>query len=951
MPTLTSPGKRGQPFAAAGDLDLGGLDLTELLDTTIGDNGMRPKDVRVLRLHGNQLRDLSPAVMAGFVNLHTIDLSNNEFTEFPAALRACRHLTKVNLDLNRIHRLRFPSGHPVFIRSLSLRRNGLIAIEPDLNNLQYLEDLDVGDNLLGGLPGCFLSELREFRLDRNPGLSVGGEVLGLPRLTLLDLSSNGLTNLDPQLAKLPPGVDLRVDDNFLDPTLANALEHGIDAARLFIHSIARDGVRHYEAKVVLVGEGNVGKTSLVEALRGNPFVVNRPTTHGIEINTMVVEHPDPDVPDPLTLRTWDFGGQEVYRVTHQFFFSPNTVYLIVWRPREGQEENAVADWIRRIRLRIGRAARILVVATHGDERQPELDFASLRQAFGDVLVGTLTVDSASGLGIQELASAIRIAAAGMPHMGSPVSERWLIARDQITAMDRAYLTREEFDRCCADYGALEDDEIDVFLSFLHQLGYVVYFGDDDGLRNFVVLQPEWLTKAISYVLEDRATRLNGGMLDHRRLEYIWLGGAPGYPRSLHPYFLRLMEKFDVSYRVEGAEESLVAQLLPYERPDFDFPSVAWDLPAGISELRLQCRFSDDPLGLMPWLIVRNQRFADGVRWRRGMVLRHPVYETEGLIELGRDRTLTITVVGEAPRFFFNTLRDTLEYLCATRWPGLQYEIVVPCKGGSERHATVARCTGLFPVRALEKLQARGTMTVTCLSCVENVSISSLLDGFDSASNPINELRREVGGLRREITDQAAAMRSVMRAFDQEVTDCPRLVSIAPTDPAKFDPRRAWQSRWRLALWCEEHGSQHEVPPAYTFTRPREWFVDVAPYLRIAVRIVGVVAPIVGGGAKLITDDQTTSNVSALIKSLGDAVSVDATDRDVDQSGLTRAEGAALRRLRELLLELDPNRGFADLRRVRSPTGQYLWLCPEHFAVYEPNLPSLPYPTGPVTPSR
>ncbi len=33
---------------------------------------------------------------------------------------------------------------------------------------------------------------------------------------------------------------------------------------------------------MLVGEGEVGKTSLLRALRGEEFVENRPTTHGIE---------------------------------------------------------------------------------------------------------------------------------------------------------------------------------------------------------------------------------------------------------------------------------------------------------------------------------------------------------------------------------------------------------------------------------------------------------------------------------------------------------------------------------------------------------------------------------------------------------------------------------------------------------------------------------------------
>jgi hypothetical protein len=71
----------------------------------------------------------------------------------------------------------------------------------------------------------------------------------------------------------------------------------------------------------------------------------------------------------MTLNTWDFGGQEVYRITHQFFFSRRALYLCVWKPREGQLENGVESWCRRIRLRVADQARLIVVATHSGERR------------------------------------------------------------------------------------------------------------------------------------------------------------------------------------------------------------------------------------------------------------------------------------------------------------------------------------------------------------------------------------------------------------------------------------------------------------------------------------------------------------------------------------------------------------------------------------------------------
>jgi hypothetical protein len=123
-------------------------------------------------------------------------------------------------------------------------------------------------------------------------------------------------------------------------------------------------------------------------------------------------------------------------------------------------------------------------------------------------------------------------------------------------------------------------QVVTLVNLLHDLGQVIYYGENEGLHDLVVLNPEWLTKVIGRVLEDRPTRQAQGVLDHARLKDIW-GEQPdglGYPARYHPYFLRLMEKFDVSYRlVDSEDHSLVAQLVPHERP-----KLPWDIKAGSS---------------------------------------------------------------------------------------------------------------------------------------------------------------------------------------------------------------------------------------------------------------------------------------------------------------------------------------------------------------------------------
>jgi internalin A len=43
----------------------------------------------------------------------------------------------------------------------------------------------------------------------------------------------------------------------------------------------------------------------------------------------------------------------------------------------------------------------------------------------------------------------------------------------------------------------------------------------------------------------------------------------------------------------------------------------------------------------------------------------------------------------------------------------------------------------------------------------------------------------------------------------------------------------------------------------------------------------------------------------------------------------------------LLFGLDEKRAFGDMRRVQSPSGDFLWVCANHYPEYDPGLPVIP----------
>ncbi|MEM0984882.1 MAG: hypothetical protein AAGJ32_01425 [Pseudomonadota bacterium] len=82
------------------------------------------------------------------------------------------------------------------------------------------------------------------------------------------------------------------------------------------------------AKLVVLGNGRVGKTQLRRRLMDLPFVQNDETTHGVEAHPVHIPHPDHG--KGVKLATWDFGGQDIYHGTHALFTRSRAVYIICW---------------------------------------------------------------------------------------------------------------------------------------------------------------------------------------------------------------------------------------------------------------------------------------------------------------------------------------------------------------------------------------------------------------------------------------------------------------------------------------------------------------------------------------------------------------------------------------------------------------------------------------------
>ena len=111
-------------------------------------------------------------------------------------------------------------------------------------------------------------------------------------------------------------------------------------------------------KVVMAGDGGVGKTSLLEAYKGGN--ISRVTmTIGVNLMSLKVD-------ERLALQIWDLSGQEHYRFLVDVFFRGAKLAILVFDLSRPATLSNLSNWARILKEGAGRSIPIIVVGNKKD---------------------------------------------------------------------------------------------------------------------------------------------------------------------------------------------------------------------------------------------------------------------------------------------------------------------------------------------------------------------------------------------------------------------------------------------------------------------------------------------------------------------------------------------------------------------------------------------------------
>jgi len=528
----------------------------------------------------------------------------------------------------------------------------LVAIQKNTPQ-KYL--LDAEGRLIG--LNLFASELDDAKWKKIVGL-LDSEAISLQALNLGD---NQLTNIKIDLNKNDALQEVYLDDNPLTAPPPEVVAQGNRAILSWFASFKKDVGKqeHFlrEIKILLVGEGLAGKTSLLKRIKGLDFDKNENQTHGVNVETLEMGklpmfESYEQVKD-VKARFWDFGGQEIMHASHQFFLTHRSVYVFVL---DSRTDNKKDYWLRHIQKFGGKSPAIVAINKIDDNTNYGLEESSLNKKYEFIENRFIKMSCKTKVGLDQFAETLAKLIPQTPLFNTPISRSWLNIKDQLESetTEKNYIDRERFLKSCEQHGVNDPVAQSTLLNYLNSLGVVLHF-QDLSLQQFYVLDPHWVTIGVYKIMNSPS--ITDGILEERNLDFI-LNREPQKKQEYDPsknksiqyssaeqlYLVSIMKEFELLYEYEKGCY-LVPDLLPKELSN----PIKLDTAHSVTFI---VEYDFLPPNVMSQFMISMKEDIHDLKmlWRTGALLSNSSYCCTALVKADMDdQRITIEVNGDERR--------------------------------------------------------------------------------------------------------------------------------------------------------------------------------------------------------------------------------------------------------------------------------------------------------------
>ncbi|MCD6013264.1 MAG: hypothetical protein K0Q79_3126 [Flavipsychrobacter sp.] len=389
-----------------------------------------------------------------------------------------------------------------------------------------LEVLSLDDNLISDID--YISKLQNLSilyLTANKIENIDA-LVPCTELKVLDVTNNLIKDITV-IVKIKNLSELVIYNNPIQNLPSEIRNQGIKAIRKYLIEKQKQGEEKlFEAKIVIVGAGESGKTTLIRKLQ-NP---NHPVpniedkrTEGIRVMSYPFHVRTNEDLKEVMAHIWDFGGQELYHTTHQLFLTPDTLYILLNDNRKNDTD--FYYWLNIVTLRAGGKCPILMVFNAKDNSPRQIiPGEEIFNAFPNVERSAIDVNFADKnlIGIHKMKDTIEGHFGKLEVLGKPFPTYWVRVREALGRLKDECIKWDEFAAICLQNGIDDLSQMQILAATLHNLGVILYFPDVFGLKDLIILSSQWCIDAIYSALDTDAINKNAGKFNEHMLAEKWL---------------------------------------------------------------------------------------------------------------------------------------------------------------------------------------------------------------------------------------------------------------------------------------------------------------------------------------------------------------------------------------------------------------------------------------------
>ena len=691
-------------------------------------------ELQDLGLVGNNIKDISP--ISGLTKLKTLNFSYNQITDLSpvAGLKGLYELSSSNNPITNLSPLAGLTG----LKRLSVTKTQISDLSP-LACLIGLQDLNLSNGSITDIsPLAGLTGLLSLWLTNNQITDIS-PLASLTRLQSLWLSDNKISHIEPWICdfstmkifwSLPGGVNpggVILKNNPIETPPIEVIKLGNRAMQDWFEQLKKEKpLYNFEVKLMLIGEGGTGKTSLIRKLKdiNSPLPEEKDTTPGIEIqkwkfpiNKKLFNHLPQLEQDSILVNIWDFGGQKIYHGTHQMFFGKDTYYILVEETREHKTD--FSYWFNTIEQLAGENANLHIVTNQKFGHTFKFDESGFKSRFNFIKdISDLDL-SLSDDKIVKLQEDIKHALQNLSQIGQKLPASYVRVKEKLYNLKENFISFDLFREICKENELTDSDSIILISRYLHETGIITHFIYDEVLKHRVFLNSAWLVKTIYKVLDNKTIKEKKGRITGDDVKQIWNKEDLDFETG---NLVRLMNNFGLMYKVRSKDEYVIPAHLPTEKP-YD----NWEHKDNAEMLIFKYEFGKYmPEGLMSHLIVSLHNYIENELkvWHRGLNIYRENTFAEIIETYGETNTFEIKITGSQKREMLAIIRQSFKEIIEP-FKKLNYRELIPCNCVACNESDEPH---FYIYENLLKRHERNIRMVQCETSYEDINVKSLLEG-------------------------------------------------------------------------------------------------------------------------------------------------------------------------------------------------------------------------------